>query len=185
MSGSRVQSGFFRGAVAAFALGAALACALTPAFGAEPRTSAADRQRFVSVTRSLEEAPLKAGARDDRAWALEWLTNAPDVDVTLCGEPLPGLALSKYEYRPEIVVQDAFSMAAFIIEHPEAARDPAATQLAGVEGALKAYRSILRDKPNARSRELDAVLQIQSRGELAEFVRKAWISCSTKKSSPL
>ena len=185
MSSSRIPFPIVRRSVAAAALSSALASALSPALAAEPPSSAADRQRFIAVTRNLEEAPLNAGARDERAWALEWLTKTPDIDVTLCAEPLPRVATSKYRYRGEIVVQDAFSMGAFVLEHPEAARDPAATQLAGVEGALKAYRAILRQKPDARSPELDAVLQIQARGELPEFVRKAWISCSTKKSSAL
>ena len=34
------------------------------------------------------------------------------------------------------------SIAAFVIEHPETTNDPNAEQMAGVEGALNAYRSI-------------------------------------------
>jgi hypothetical protein len=74
-----------------------------------------------------------------------------------------------------------FSMAALVIEHPEKANDPSAKQLAGVEGALNAYRSILRDKPEAKSAALETLLQIQSRGGLPDFIRKAWIRCSAKK----
>jgi hypothetical protein len=109
---------------------------------------------------------------------LEWLTNAPDVTVTVCAEPLGGLVQSDYPYVGEITLQDMFSMAAFAIEHPETANDPVAQQLAGVEGALTAYRSILRDHPDARSPILDSLLQTQSRGELHDFVRRAWADCS-------
>ena len=166
--------------MARLALSAALACGAVPAAASEARSSPEDRQRFVSIARSLEQAPLKAGARDDREWALEWLVNAPDVTVTVCSDSLGDMFRSDYRYAGEITFQDMFSMGAFAIEHPEAANDPNAQQLAGVEGALNAYRSILRDKPEARSAALDSLLQIQSRGELPDHVRKALISCSKK-----
>jgi hypothetical protein len=88
---------------------------------------------------------------------------------------------SNYQYAPEVLFQDMFSMAAFVIEHPKTANDSNAQQLAGVEGALNAYRSILRDKPEAKSAALEDLLQTQSRGELPDFIRKAWIRCSAKK----
>lgn len=180
MSGSRIEFRRTRRMIGALALGAALACGLAPASAADAPSSPEDRQRFVSVTRNLEQAPLNPGLDADRAWALEWLTNAPDITVTICSEPLAGVVQSKYKYAGEITVQDMFSMAAHAIEHPEAAGDPIAQQLAGVEGALSAYRSILRDKPKAKSSALEGLLQIQSRGELPEFVRTAWASCSAK-----
>ena len=178
MSSNRIEFRRVRRKIGALALGAALVCGLAPATASGARSSPGDRQRLVSVTRSLEQAPLRLGAREDRAWALEWITNAPDVTVTVCTEPLGGLVQSDYPYAGEITLQDVFSMAAFVIEHPETANDPVAQQLAGVEGALTAYRSILRDQPDARSPILDGLLQTQSRGELHDFVRTAWASCS-------
>jgi hypothetical protein len=181
---SRSRVGFEQAGrlIAALAVGIALACGPAPASAADRRSSPEDRQRFVTIAHSLEQAPLKERLKADREWALAWLTDAPDVTATLCAEPLGNLAQSKYRYDAEIIIQDAFSMAAFMIEHPQAAKDPAAQQLAGVEGALNAYRAILSDKPDARSPALDTLLQTQARGELPAFVRKAWIACSKKKS---
>jgi hypothetical protein len=167
--------------MAALALGAALVCGPAPASASEARSSPDDLRRFVSVARSLEQAPLSQGARADREWALEWLTEAPDVTVTLCADALGGMLPDDYPYAGEILLQDAFSMAAFAIEHPETANDPNARQLAGVEGALTAYRSILRDKPEARTPILENLVRTQSRGELPDFVRKMWIRCSAEK----
>src|SRR4051794_16470428 len=100
--------------IAALALGVALVCGLTPAFASAAHSSPADRQRFVSITRSLEQAPLNPGLKADREWALAWLTDAPDVSATVCAEPLGGFAQSTYTYEAEITVQDIFSMAAFV-----------------------------------------------------------------------
>lgn len=161
-----------------------LMCGLTSA-AAETRSSTQDRERFVLVTRKLENAPLNSSLQEDRKWALEWLTNAPDVSVTVCADPLGGVVTSDYAYAPEILVQYMFSMATSVIEHSETAQDPNAIQLEGVEGALNAYRSILMVKPEAKSPELDGVLEAQDRGELPEYVRKAFDRCKSKDSEAL
>jgi hypothetical protein len=181
MSSGTIGFRFARRTIGALALGAALVCGLSPASASDARSSPEDRQRLVSIARGLEQAPLKPGARAERTWAVEWITNAPDVSVTICTEPLAGLVRSDYQYAPEITLQDMFSMAASAIEHPESSNDPVAQQLAGVEGALTAYRSILRDKPDSKSPILEGLLQTQSRGELPDFVRRAWAACSAKR----
>ena len=99
----------------------------------------------------------------------------------VCLTSLGDMAKSKYPYDGEIVLQYTFSMAALVIEHPETVNDPNAQQLAGAEGALNAYRAILRDKPDAKSPALEALLETRTRGELPDFVRKAAIRCSAKK----
>lgn len=179
MSSSRI--GFTRRSIGVLAGVAALVFGPTPSAASDTRSSAEDRQRFVSVARSLERAPLQPSLTADREWALAWLTEAPDVTVTVCADALAGVLESKYPHAGEIILQNMFSMAAFVIEHPETADDPNAQQLAGVEGALGAYRSILRDKPEAKSSALESLLNTQSRGELPGFVRKAWIRCSREK----
>lgn len=159
----------------------ALACGLAPASAADSPSRPEDRQRFVSATAALEKAPLDPALANDREWALAWLTEAPDITVTLCGDALGGILDSKYPYRSQILFQDMFGMAAFVIEHPESANDMDAQQLAGITRALEAYRSILRVKPQPKSRELDKLLEIEAAGKLPDFARKAWASCSSKK----
>lgn len=180
MSSYRVEFGRVRLWIGALVLGAALAFGATPASASDARSSPEDRQRFVSIARSLEQDPLKRGAKEDRAWALAWLTEAPDVTVNMCADSLGSLLKSDYRYAGEIVLQNMFSMGVLAIEHPETADDPNAQQLAGLEGALNAYRSILRDRPEARSPELEALLRTQSSGGLSDFARKAWTSCSAQ-----
>ena len=159
----------------------ALACGFAPASAADQPSRPEDRQRFVSVTAALEKTPLDAALADDREWALAWVAEAPDVTVTLCGDALGGILESKYPYRSQILFQDMFGMAAFVIGHPESANDLNAQQLAGIQGALAAYRSILRDKPQPRSRELDKLLETEAAGKLPDFARTAWTRCSRKK----
>jgi hypothetical protein len=180
---SRSRFGF-RGArplIGVLALGLHLLCGLAPASAADTRSSPEDRARFVSITRTLEEAPLNPSLKPDFEWALSWLTDAPDVSVSACLTTLGGLPQSNYPYAGEIVLQYIFSMGAFVIEHPEAANDANAQQLAGAEGALHTYGSILRDKPDAKSPDLEALREVRARGELPDYVREALISCAAKK----
>jgi hypothetical protein len=180
MSSSRIGLQCGRLLIGALALSLALVFGLAPAIAADAHSSPEDRARFVSITRKLEEAPLQPGAREDRAWALSWLTDAPDVSVNVCSS-LGGLVKSKYPYAGEIVLQYTFAMAALVIEHPETTNDSNAQQLAGVTGALKAYRSILRGKPDAKSPALDSLLEIEARGELPDYIQKESARCSAKK----
>lgn len=173
----------FKGArqlFAALALTLSLVCGLPAASAQDTHSSIEDRQRFVSITRDIEKAPLDSSLKAHRAWAVRWLTDAPDITVTVCSDSLAGVVLSEYPYSTEILVQYMFSMAAGIIEDPEMRNDKILEQLTGVEGALSAYRSILRHKPEARSPTLDDLIETQIRGELIEFVGKAYASCKAK-----
>jgi hypothetical protein len=159
---------------------ALLACA-TPALAqTNAHSSPEDRQRFVSIVHSLERTPLNPSLQDDREWAIQWLTDAPDVSVNACLDPLGGVSKKDYAHTAEIVVQYMFAMAAFIIENPGNSNDPDAQQLAGVEGALNAYRSMRIARPEDQSSTLEKLLGMQSRGELPSFVRKAYLHCSAK-----
>src|SRR5215831_2133698 len=100
-----------------------------------------DRATAVRLVRELELDPLSKDSKEKRTWLTGWLVAVPDVNVTLCTEFFPELQGSSANHAPELAVQSAFSMAAFIIENPEMAKDSYARYLAGVEGTLRAYES--------------------------------------------
>lgn len=164
--------------IAALALALALGCGLMPAWAVGQASSAEDHRRFVSVARQLEEAPLEPRLAAERQWALNWLIEAPDVSVTMCGNFWSGLLNENYSHGGEILVQSSLSMAAAVIERPDIVNDPIAQQMAGVEGVLRAYRAVLRVRPEAHSAFLDALVLTQSRGELRESVSSSWPACS-------
>ena len=69
------------------------------------------------------------------------------------------------------------SSGAFLIENPDAAKDDKAQYVAAAEGVLKGYQSILREEPEAKSKALSDLLQKQSQGRLADFVRDSARKC--------
>jgi hypothetical protein len=65
-----------------------------------------------------------------------------------------------------------------MIEHPEKASDSLAKSVGGMEGVLKAYTAILKTDPQATAPSLDAYLQKQKEGKLAETVREKTKECN-------
>lgn len=143
-------------------------------------SSLEDQQRFVSLVHRLESAPLDPSLRDNRAWAVQWLEDAPNVMVSACLDPLGGVSISRYTHSDEIIVQYMLGMGAFIIENPGKVHDHHAQQLAGVESALNAYQSIRAVQSDDQSPALESLLAMQLQGELPAFVQKAFHQCLAK-----
>jgi hypothetical protein len=75
-----------------------------------------------------------------------------------------------YEYEKELYEQITFSEGAYILENPGKSTDWTDAFLAGMNGALHAYESILKQKPSAKYAFLDDLRQQQDSGQLAGTV---------------
>jgi hypothetical protein len=142
-----------------------------------PPSTPEERKRFIALVHKLEKTPLDSSLNSEVSWALQWLQDIPDVNVTICFDPLGPFVAEQYSYGTRIRGQFVLGMGAFLIEHPQKTADVSATYLAGVESALKAYKSILKSKPEAKSKALDDLVSKQDSGELTEFVRNASKAC--------
>jgi hypothetical protein len=142
-----------------------------------------ERQRFLTLTRKLEQNPLDKSLYADKTWAKKWLEDIPDINVNICAPILFGMdfVTEQNKYTPQLSYQATFGSAAYIIEHPDKAGDTDAQFVAGVESALKSYSVIVKSNPDAKSKSLDALLEKQKQGKLAEFVRSASKGCEDKK----
>ncbi|HZD94926.1 MAG TPA: hypothetical protein VE133_11775, partial [Candidatus Sulfotelmatobacter sp.] len=54
-------------------------------------STADERQRFLSLTRKLEQNPLDKSLYEEKKWAKQWLEDIPDVNVTICAPLLFGV----------------------------------------------------------------------------------------------
>jgi hypothetical protein len=142
-----------------------------------------ERQRFLTLTRKLEQNPLDKSLYADKIWAKKWLEDIPDINVNICAPILFGMdfVTEQNKYTPQLSYQATFGSAAYIIEHPDKAGDTDAQFVAGVESALKSYSVIVKSNPDAKSKSLDALLEKQKQGKLADFVRSASKGCEDKK----
>jgi hypothetical protein len=138
-------------------------------------STAAERARALQIIRQLEQDPLNTSLRKDREWVLRWLIEIPDIQVTICAGGLGEFLKSEYKYRSEVLGQLTFGSAAFVIENPAKTKDEAAACLAGVRGALAAYKAILKSQPSAKSPALDelaAKTPEQLQAHVNEVVKK-------------
>src|SRR6476619_1016544 len=142
-----------------------------------------ERQRFLALTRKLEQDPLDKSLYAEKKWAKQWLEDIPDINVNICAPILFGVdfVAEENKYTPQLSYQATFGSAAYIIEHPDKAGDLDGQFLAGVESALKAYSAIVKSEPQAKSKALDSLLEKQKEGKLTDFVRSASKSCQDKK----
>ena len=132
--------------------------------------TADERAKAVALARALEQDPLAANAPRAREWLRQWIIEVPDIQFEECAELLGHALGHDYPYSREVGGQVLFSGAAFATTHPNQQRDRVAVFHAGVEGALRAYETLLRSRPDARSAFLDDLLAKRDRGALADHV---------------
>jgi hypothetical protein len=95
-----------------------------------------------------------------------------DVHVLLCPALLSEFNGMKYAYAHTITRQYMLASGAFQIENPDKAADAKATAIAAVESVLKTYQVILKQKPNAKAKQLDDLLKKQSQGKLNDALKQ-------------
>ena len=142
-----------------------------------------ERKRFVALVQKLEQNPLDTSLRPDVVWAERWLNDIPDINVSICPAPLGKLVAENYKYAGQISVQFAFGMAVYLIQHPDKAGDRPAQYLAGVQEALRTYKSILKGQSRASSMALDELVAKDAEGTLTDFVRDAAKECDDTEKS--
>ena len=141
-----------------------------------------ERATAVKIARLLETEPFNKDAKKSREWFTLWLIEVPDISVEVCTGYLKPLYDSKSKnYATEIATQMIFSSAAFIVEHRDQAQDRVAVNLAGVEGALKTYEAIVKEKPKAKWEFLEGLIAKREKGELRTYVEEiAKTECKSK-----
>ena len=131
-----------------------------------------ERAKAINIARLLEQDPLAKDAPANRQWLLNWIIEVPDIHFKSCvGLLSPGVG-NQYRYSSEVNQQIIFSAAAFRLEHPDHLRNDTGAYIAGVEGALRAYESLLKSMPDAKLAFLDDLVAKRDHGELADHVAK-------------
>lgn len=131
-----------------------------------------ERAQWVEVTHKLESAPLDDSVNKQGEAAFKRLSDVHDVHVPLCPALLSEFNGMKYAYAHTITRQYMLASGAFVIEHSDRAADTKAANLSAVESVLKTYQAILKQKPDAKAKQLDDLLKKQSQGKLKDALKQ-------------
>jgi hypothetical protein len=136
-----------------------------------------ERARAVKVAHELEEDPLAKNANEHREWMTEWIKEIPDITVNVCDDYFGALPKPPRGHSDEIAWQMVLSSTAFMIEHPDKAKDGQAVALSGLLGAIKAYQAILKQDSASRWAHMDKLIQMREQGKLDDFVSETRRKC--------
>jgi hypothetical protein len=136
-----------------------------------------ERARAVKVAHELEEDPLAKNAREQRTWVLQWIIEIPDITVNVCFDYFGKLPDPPRGHSLEIIRQMIISSAAFMIEHPDKAKDEQAVALSGLLGALKAYQAILKQDSGSHWPYVDKLIQMRDQSKLDSYVAETRKKC--------
>lgn len=153
---------------------AALCTALHAGAAPAPRgpSTAQERTRVVELAAAAQRDPLAVRAANE-AWFEQWISDVPDFMFKPEAVAAWCMRSAKGEMRKAVQFQFGTSALAYQIAHnlpePQKAEDVAAVNLAGLEGVLAAYESLLAKDPGVRSPKMDEALARRAKGELAAF----------------
>ena len=140
-------------------------------------STAEERQEALRLIQLIREQPLSEEAKNAREAVLAWLIQIPDISVDGCSDLVPGLSGKKKNYSSELFIHTMFEQAVFYIQNPERDDDKEGAYLAAVEGTLKAYEAIPKEKPKAKHKGLDKLIKMREKDELKGHVEKALKKC--------
>lgn len=143
-----------------------------PGAAAQDTSTPEERAQWVAITHQLENSPLDDSVNKQGESAFKRLSDVHDVHVPLCPALLREFNGMKYAYEHTITRQYMLASGAFIIENPDKAADTKAANLTAVESVLKTYQAILKQKPDAKAKQLDDLLKKQSQGKLNEALKQ-------------
>ena len=136
-----------------------------------------ERARAVQTAKSLQADPLAPNLQGDREWLIKWLIEIPDISVKMCTTFLGDLGDLKSDYPGAVIATMLASEAAFVIEHPEKAKDVETIYLAGVDGALHGYEAIHKKDMSYSLPHLDDLIQKRDQEKLRDYIRTTAKKC--------
>jgi carboxypeptidase Q len=144
-------------------------------------STAAERARVVKLAAQLQANPLDPALDSERAWAMKWIDEVPDITINLCEavfEPIKDAPHGN-------LLAEVFTISAtaYIIDHPDKATLDVEVNTAGIRGMLKAYQTIIARAPRQSSDELDNLVAKLKDGTLQQYVNEQTLKCSTNPKS--
>ena len=140
-------------------------------------TSPDVRAQMIRLVGEVEAQPYAADSLSKSNTVMSWLTEAPDITVTMCAALYIDFDKLAGDDGALLVTQLPIEEARFILEHPEQANDSQAVHLAGLEGMLRMYAAMKTARPSLSLGPLEKIVRFKNDGKLGEFVARAVGRC--------
>jgi hypothetical protein len=132
--------------------------------------AATTQQQSVAFAHAAEADPLGPQADQRRKASMAFDENDHTSHVLLCASLFNQMNSAKRSRAHDVSLQMIISAAAFLYEHPEAASDSRAQNIAGLNAALNVYEKFLAADPAAKSSFYDNLLKKRNDGKLDKEV---------------
>ena len=129
-----------------------------------------EKETTVKAARAIESTPTSVETIKLRERSLKWLIETEDVHMIICGEVFSLFSDKKNKNASEMTAAYTIGMGAFKIEFPAKADDEDASQLAGLNTALKTYEALVKEKPKTKFDKIESLIQKRDSNELAGIV---------------
>lgn len=133
--------------------------------------------RVVQLAQVSDKDPLAAMASTEGRWFQKWVEEVPDYSFGPDkGASWLGSGAAKGDLKRVLRFHHTVSTAAHQVQHnitdPDKDSEASeATTLAGVEGLLRAYESLVAKRAENRSEQVDLAVAARDKGTLAAFVK--------------
>ena len=133
---------------------------------------AQDSATEIQYAHAAETDPLTDTAKLERKEAMAFAQNDHKTHILLCQQLFQQVTSNHAANASEISLQYLVSAAAFVYEHPEAAADSNAQNVAGIEAALGVYEKFLAADSKSHSKFLDSLVKQRNDGKLKDYISK-------------
>ena len=140
----------------------------------DERFGPAGEKRILELTRSLESSPI-TGDKSVTQEVLTWWIENPNLTLDWCAGML--IDAKNKNVRPTIVTQGLFGAGAYLIEHPDAVDDKIALHLAGVQSALRLYKTAVIENKKMRDKYYDELVERWKSDTLRSWVEHKVEEC--------
>lgn len=151
-------------------------CLATPLLAAARGPSTQEeRDKTVQLVKVLETTPWTDEAKQARNWLQTFLSEVPDITVKRCLS-LFGAPEERAGIPAELLDQQMFSGAGYLLQHPNSGAGNTDTFHASVVGVLASY-SAWRGHGLDPVPQLDQLLKMEASGDLVSYVRAQGRNC--------
>lgn len=168
---------FWKKLCAALVISSGFLAASTALAEGDPAT-AEDKQRVVKLAAAADKDPLGVMRSAEGRWFEKW---SDDVSDYMFGPDAGAFwfhnGVAKADLARVLRFHHTLSTAAFQLQKnmTDPMKDPVAMEaktIAGIEGLLRAYESLVAKNPENRVQAIDDLLVVRNKGGLSDFVKK-------------